>query len=230
MLKAASPDQVLLQNQQSDIAPNSPMAVVALFTEVVRERFRPGNDLSWVWDVNAVPTDTETNEPDAPHKLFIAPSFGVNNSSRNIRPSIVISKGPTQSQKTVINNVYGQQINTGKKGFWLPCVIPLTFTVTSDQEGESAILADIVWFYLLAAREPIRAEFGIHNYTDPVLGETVPHPDHKDAFQTRITMDITIEFKWFTTPISSKIREVAVRLNGDFGGDLDQLVLQQYVR
>lgn len=230
MLKADIKDQVRLPNQQADIAPNSPIAVVALFTEVVRERFRPGNDLSWEWAPNSTPLATETGDTDAPRKILIAPSFGVHGEARNVRPAILVTKGPTAPQKTVINNQYGQQINTGKKGFWLPANIPLHFDVVSDQEGESAVIADIVWYYLLAAREPVRAEFGIHDYSDPVLGETRPYPEAKDHFLTRISMDVSIEFKWLTTPLSPKIREIAVRLKANHEGDLDQLLLEQYLR
>lgn len=233
MLKADRPGTVRLQGQQADIAPNSPLAILALFTEIVRERFRPGNDLSWVWVGNPTPTAEETNEPDAPRKLFIAPSYGVHSDIRNLLPAIVVTKGPTVTQKTVVNNLAGQQINTGKKGFYLPCAIPLTFTVISDQEAECAVLADIVWYYLLAARESVRAEFGIHEYTDPVLGETEPHPDVRDSFRARISMQAMIEFNWNTTPISPKIRSMALRLKSTYADSeepLDQLALDMVVR
>jgi hypothetical protein len=230
MLKADIPNQVRLPDQQQDVAPNSPIAVVALFTEIVRERFRPGNDLSWVWSPNPTPIETESNEPGDPRKILIAPSFAVHGEARNVRPAIIVSKGATVSQKTVLNNQYGQQINTGKKGFWLPATIPLTFEVLSDQEGESAVIADLVWYYLLAAREPVRAEFGIHNYSDPVLGATRPYTEAKDHFSTQVTMDVTLEFKWLTEPATKPIKEVRLQLKEKYGGNLDQLVLTQYLR
>jgi hypothetical protein len=229
MLKSEPTQNIRLPNQQADIAPNSPLAIVALFTEIVRERFREGNDLSWIWDINPTPNGTETNEPDAPRKILIAPSFGVHGEARNYRPAIYIRKGATAPEKTVINNQAGQQLKTGLKGFWLPATIPLYVEAISTSEAESATLADLVWFYLLAAREPIRAEFGILNYSDPVLNETTPYNEERDVFSTKVSMQIMVEFRWITEPISPKIREIALRLKSRTNPDIDSFLLEQYL-
>lgn len=237
MLKPDRPQQLRLPGQQADIAPNSPMAVVALFTEIVRERFRSGNDISWVWEPNPTPLATETGEPPeevaadedgGPRKLLIASSFSVHGTARNVRPAIFVRKGPTGPVKTVVNNQAVQHLPTGGKGFFLPARIPITIECVSTQEAESATLADLVWFYLLAAREEVQGTFGIHELGEPMLGETTPFEESKESWSTPVSLDILVNFQWKTVPISPVIREIAIRVKNS--GGLDQLVLDQLVR
>jgi hypothetical protein len=176
-----------IAGQQADIAVGSPLAIVALFSEIVRERFRPGNGLAWAWSENSTPGQAEENTEDEPRRIVIEPAFNENLEVRNFRPAIYIDKGETAAGKVALGNFVGQQLRTGLRGFYALGTSPIDIEVVSDSKGESAILADIVWFYILAGRDLIRSTFGIHEITPPILGKTVPFEGDKGQWSTHIS-------------------------------------------
>lgn len=220
-----------MPGQQSDVMPGSPLAITAVFTELVRERFRVGNNLAWVWEENANPRATETNEPGTTtaRKIQIEPMFNVNTEVRNYRPSIFVGKGDTVSGKVALNNFAGQQLRTGYKGFYALATIPIDIECISDQYGESAQLGDIVWFYLLAGREQILQTFGMHDLTNPTLGRTLPFEQDKTAWSTHVTFEVQTHQRWTTVPISPILRDVVLRYRQSGETNPDTYFLKQYV-
>jgi hypothetical protein len=185
-----------IPGQQADIAVGSPLAIVGLFTEIVRERFRPGNGLAWAWDENATPKKTEENTEDQPRRIVIEPAFSETSEIRNFRPAIYVDKGETAAGKVVIGNFVGQHLPTGFKAFYALGTVPMDIEVVSDNKGESGLIADITWFYILAGRDLIRSSFGIHELTPPILGRTVPFEGDKGQWSTHITFEVQFDLRW----------------------------------
>lgn len=219
-----------IAGQQADIAVASPLAVVALFTAIVRERFRADNGLSWVWSENATPAVTEANTEDAPRKILIEPAFNENTEVKNYRPAIYIDKGETAAGKVAIGNFAGQQLKSGMRGFYSLGTIPMDIEVVSDVKAESALLGDLVWFYILAGREQIRSSFGIHEITPPILGKTVPFDGDKGQWSTHISFEIQVELRWRTVPISPLLKDIVVRFRDSGEKNADVFLLKQYIR
>lgn len=219
-----------IAGQQPDIAVGSPLAIVALFTEVIRERFRPDNGLAWVWAENPTPGADEENTEDAPRKILIEPAFNENLEVRNYRPAIYIDKGETAAGKVALGNFVGQQLRTGLRGFYALGTSPMDIEVVSGSKGESAILADIVWFYILAGREQIRSTFGLHEMTPPVLGRTMPFEGDKGQWSTHITFEIQYDLRWTTLPISPLLADIVARYQESGEKNADAYFLQQYIR
>jgi hypothetical protein len=229
-LKADPQRRPRLPEQQADVHIGSPIALEALMTEIVRERFRPGNGLAWVYADNATPLATEANDPDAPRRIVIEPSFNINDELRNTRPAIFVEKGETQAQKVAVNNFVGQELKSGTKGFYALSTVPVDIEAVSDTKGESALLADLVWFYLLAGRESIRATFGIHDVSEPLLGRTTPFDSDKTAWSTKVSLTLQVEFRWWTVPISPLLREIVVRFQQSGETNPDAYLLKRYIR
>lgn len=229
-LKGVPANSARLPEQQADIAVGSPLAVIALFTEIIRQRFRVGNELAWYWEDNPTPQSDEDNMVDKPRQLMIEPAFTDNPEARNFRPAIYIDKGDTQGSKIAINNMAGRQLKTGLTGFYMLALIPIDIEIMSGAKGESATLADIVWFYLLAGREQIRATFGIHDIGMPVLGRTTPETADNTQWSTHVTFSIEVEFRWLTRPISPMLREIVLKFQASGETNPDAFLLQQYIR
>ncbi len=219
-----------MTGQQADVMPGSPLAVLAMLTEIVRERFREANKLAWYWHENSTPGADETNDPDAPRKILIEPSFAENEETRNFRPAIIVDKGETVPSKVSIGNFAGQQIHTGLRGFYSLSQIPIDITVKTDRSGESATLADILWFYLLAGREQICSTFGLQDMTNPVLGRTSPVESDRREWHTHISFQISIGLRWSTLPISPILREIVTRYRASGETDLDTYLLKSFIR
>jgi hypothetical protein len=219
-----------LAGQQADIAVGSPLALVALFTEIVRERFRPSNELAWVWYENETPALAEANTETAPRKILIEPAFNENLEVRNFRPAIYIDKGETAAGKVALGNFVGQQLHTGLRAFYAMGTTPLDIEVVSDARGESATLADIVWFYFVAGRDLIRATFGIHDLTPPILGKTVPFEGDRGQWSTHITFEVQFELRWTTLPVGPLLQDIVLRYRDSKETNPDVYLLKQYLR
>lgn len=212
MLTPDPAPSVRLAGQQADVLPGSPTAVLAVITEIIRERFRPGGDLPWVWDGTPTPNAADAGEPGSPRRILIEPAFSETAEVRNFRPAIYVDRLQTVPNKAVLANFVGQHLPTGLRAFHSLAQIPLVIQVEASRKGESAAIADAVWFYLLAGIEPIRATFDIHDITLPELGRTEVSDKDKTTWVTSISFAITINLRWTTVPVSETVREVVTRL------------------
>lgn len=228
-LKGEPEEYPRMPDQQADVMPGSPLAVLALFTEIVRSRFRDGT-LAWHWTDNPTPEATEENTEDEPRKILIEPSFSEGDEVRNFRPAIFVDKQETIPNKVAVGNFAGAVLRTGQRAFYSLATIPIDIEVVSDRKGESAILADITWFYLLAGREQIRKTFGLQEMTNPVLGRTVPQENDKRTWVTHITFNIEIGFRWSTLPVSPVLREIVAKFYASGETNPDAYLLKTFIR
>ena len=219
-----------MPDQQADVMPGSPVAILALFTEIVRARFQPGNGLSWVWTPNPTPDPNEENTEDAPRKVLIEPAFSEGDEVRNFRPAIFIDKQETILPKTIIGNFAGARLPKGLRAFYGLATVPMDIEVISDKRGESSLLADITWFYLLAGREQIQATFNLQDMSNPVLGKTIPQEVDKRTWVTHITFTINVNFRWSTIPISPVLHEIVAKFRASGETNPDVFLLKQYIR
>jgi len=219
-----------IAGQQADIAVGSPLAIVALFSEIIRERFRPENGLAWVWDENSTPKVTEENTEDQPRRIVIEPAFNENLEVRNFRPAIYVDKGETAAGKIAIGNFVGQHLPSGFRAFYALGTAPIDIEVVSDSKGESAIIGDIVWFYMLAGRDIIRATFGLHELTPPILGRTVPFEGDKGQWSTHITFEVQFDLRWTTVPMGSVLTDIVMRYRDSNEPNPDVFLLKQYIK
>lgn len=199
--------------QHRDILPGSPTAILAILTEVVRERFRPGNDLPWEWDGSVTPKTGATGTAAFPRKILIEPAYSELSEVRNFRPAIYVDKGPTQPGKIVTGHFADQHLRSGKRMFFTQARIPITISVEASRKGESGTLADLVWFHILGATEPICATFDFHEITPPQLGNTVAMEKDKTGWVTQVMFAITTNIRWVTTPISPILQDIRARID-----------------
>lgn len=229
-IKLDNLDPPHLPNQQADVSPGSAPAVLALICEIVRARFKPGNGLAWYWDENPTPQPDESNDPDAPRKLTILPAFALSGEIRNYKPAIYVDRGAFTAQQVALGHLAEQKLNTGARAHYALGEVPLTLEVVGSTALESAILADIVWFYLLAGRDEIRRTLGLRDLTMPQLGPTLPGKDDKTLWSTTVAFDVTLNLRWLTVPISPVLREFVVRYRSSGETNPDVFLLAQYLR
>lgn len=212
MLKADPPYSPRLPNQHADVLPGSPTALMAIFTEIVRERFRPGNDLAWVWEGTAIPRTGDAGTAKSPRRILIEPAYSETAEIRNFRPAIYVDKGPTQPGQIVTGNFVDQHLPSGARSFYSQARIPITISIEASRKGESGTLADAVWFYIMSAVEPIRATFNFHEISPPQLGNTVLIEKDKPGWVTQIMFAVVTNLRWTTTPISPVLQDIGTRL------------------
>ena len=213
MLTAGPEFSTRMPNQHPDIMPGSPSALLAVFTEIIRERFRVGNNLPWLWDGAAVSKPDAKNLPGSPRKVLIEPAFSETSEARNVRPAIYIDRGPILPNKVAIADSAGQQLTTGMRAFYSVAQVPISVQVEASRKGESSVLADTVWFYLLAGIPDIRKAFDFQDISLPQLGQTTAVDRDKTAWVTPISFTVTTNLRWTTLPDGSLLTVASVQAN-----------------
>lgn len=212
-----------LKDQLSDIKTGSPLALLGLFVEVVRVRFKePNTDTGYVWRPDPTPLNTEESTEDEPRFLYVESSDVNDPEARDMRPAIFVTKGETQLQQLVIGNRSDIDHRTRTERFYMPAVIPITLSCVSENRGESAIIADHAWFHIASATNYIRALFGINHIAPPMLGPTNLFRRNEggpDLYMTMVSFAVTVEFHWITRPIAPLLKEVLSNLTVVGGGD-----------
>lgn len=204
-----------LKDQQEDIFPGSPLALVAIFTSIIQERFKEYNKLPWIWvSDDPTPGDTEENTEDNPRKIYIESKFTQYPVARNFKPAILIDRLDTRFNQIVLGNrahfEHSKQIDL----HIAHVQTIISISCVSLSRGESANLAEHVAIYLLANKNPIRESFGLHDISMPVLGTTTPYrnvSNENDGFNTPINIEITAKTLWRVQPIAPTLNEIVAR-------------------
>ena len=209
-----------------DVFPGSPLAVVGLWVFALRARFEydPAAPLPWAWDTDLRPEDDEDGEPlpeGVPRKLLIESSYNVDKPNRNYRPAIYVGRGGGQitASKVSVGNKVGTQVTTGFQAYHCYATMPVLFECEAETSGESSSIAETAWAYVLTTRDIFRQDFGFHEITAPNLGDTAPSKKDKEIWITPVQFSVQYDMRWGTTPIAPKLRDMAITLTGNEGGD-----------
>lgn len=177
------------------------MAIVGLFVEILRNRFKEGNGPSdWTWTNNANTTN-----------IFIEASFAEGNTKRDVKPAIFVDKDVTVYDKIVLGDRAGIVWKDMSDYQWTLSNVPVIIECVSNKRGESAILGDIVQWTLHSASDAIQAIYALHDMTPPRLGRTVPYEADKEAWSSSVSFTVVHPVRWRTTPIRTMLQEM--RLN-----------------
>lgn len=208
-----------LEQESADVFIGSPLAVIGLWVFALRARFEPdpASPLPWVWSENLRPEDDEDGEPlptGQPRKIQIESAYNTENSARNYRPSIVVGRGggAIQAQKLAVDNKVGVYQPTQFTAYHCMATMPISLECESENAGESSSIAETVWAFILTTRDIFRHDFGLHDVTEPVLGDTVPHKKDKEIWVTPVQFSVSYDQRWGVTPIAPKLRDMALTL------------------
>lgn len=234
-----------IDGQHPDIFPGSPMAIVGVFTEVIRSRFRSDNavGMPWVWHEDPTPESDENNTPDTeengvPRSLYIESQYTENNDARNIRPAILIEKEDTQYLKLFIGNRAAVDMPTQLHIFVTHVTCNLSVLCLSNARGESSNIADVVGAFIEATRNEIRETFNIHDISPLTVGKTTVYrrgSNENETWSTPVGFNIQFKTLWRTRPIAPLLQEVKTRIlqagDGDFEkGAIEMLSTSKRVR
>jgi hypothetical protein len=232
-----------IDGQQADIFPSSPMALVAIYVEIIRARFRDDNRLGlpYYWEEDPTPNPNDTGGEDDSAtggqnnatKLYIESAFTDNADARDFRPSIFVDKGTTVSSKIAVGNRAAIDLPSRTELFIDHEVTAMKIDVICKTRGQSATLADHVFRFLKGCREQIRPTFGIHDITPPVLNETTVYrrtPSDTESWSTPITFDITCKALWKTRPIAPLLQQIrfSLQTSGMVGTATELVGLELY--
>ena len=205
-----------LKTEHPDVAPGTPLAVVGLFLKALQYRFTwtESEPLPWVWDANLTPLDTEEEAPVAgePRKLMIEAAYNTDKAQRNYRPAIYVGTGDITPAKTIVDNFVGENLPAHFRAFHSMATMPIVFHCDGENYGESTLIADTAWMFILASRDIFREAFSFHEITNPVLGQTAVMQLDKEIWRTAITFSVQFDLRWTTRPIAPLIQDIRLAI------------------
>jgi hypothetical protein len=208
-----------LENEGKDIAPGNPIAVIALLVTTLRTYFSYESQerLPWLWDADLRPDDLEDGgvpieENGHARKILIEPAFNVHKSSRNYRPAIYVDRGGARPLKMAVNNFVGQNFHSGRKAYHCFYEMGISIECHSDVAAESCTIGDTVSDFFLATRDVFRETIGLHELSEPLLGETRPSKTDNEYWVTPVQFSVQYDKRWGTKPIAPLAREIELRL------------------
>jgi hypothetical protein len=186
------------EKQTATIRPGSGLAILGVFVEAIRARFRQPNP--WLYDSDIKET-----------KIAIETAFNEDKAHRNFRPAIFVDHDGMNLGRTVLGDRAGQNLLTGQQGFWALDTVPILVECVAGKKNESAIVADITRLFLHASSDLIQAKFGLHEMTPVTMGRTQPFPRDKDQWVTPVTFSVQYPLRWTNKPSGPLIQEIVLR-------------------
>jgi len=204
----------LVENQHEDIFPSSPMALVAVFTECLRGRFRGENALGspYIWSPDSQPFE----ELNGQSKLYIESQYTQEPDARDRVPSLLVERGPTQLNNFTVGDRADIDLPTMTEAFLAWATVSVSVMCIAGERGTSATLADLVFMFFVASRNQIREAFSIHEIGRPVIENTQPYRQNSanvEIWTTPVTFYATIKFAWRNKPIAPVLKEIAANMS-----------------
>lgn len=225
-----------LDGENPDVFPGSPLSIIGLWIFALRQRFIYNNStpMPWVWVPDLVPKESEDANPlpdGEPRKILIESSYNTEKANRNYYPAIYVGRsgGDVTADKISINNFVGQYTPTSFKAFHCYATMPVVFECESENQGESSIIAETAWAFVLTTRDIFRGDFGLHDILEPRLGDTTVTTRDKTIWSTNVQFRVTYDVRWGITPIAPKLREILLNITRTEGVNryLTQLVTRE---
>jgi len=214
----------LKEGESPDVAPATPIAIVGLWLKALRYRFNynPREPLPWVWLPDLRPEDTE-NEIElpegTPRKIMIEAALNVEKSQRNYRPALYVGHGEVTPMKIMVDNRVGVHLPSDLRAYHSMASMPMFFECEAENWGESELVADTAWMFVLATRDIFRQAFALHEITNPILGRTQPDTSgDKEIWKTMVNFNIQFDLRWVTRPIAPLLREIALEISQEEDG------------
>ena len=186
------------------IAAGSPLAVLGIFLESLRERFNDEANLGIVWRPDTQITD-----------IVIETGYNVESESRNAGRALYVTRRNSTPSQVVVSDRVGVHLPSHLEGFMCMMDSQITIDCVSNDSGESALLADIVQGFLLASRQIMAAMYGFHDVSHAEAGATLPFEHSQEQWSTTISLRVQYHARWTTVKIRPLLQGVGVRMADD---------------
>jgi len=183
------------------IVAGSPLAIQGIFLEVIRERFKEDAGIDIVWREDITLTD-----------ILIEAGYNEETESRGETPAVYINRLQTVPSKQIVGDRVGVRLPDHLEGFGALTTVQLSIDCISNDNGESAVIGDIVQFMILASQDVIQREFGLYDLSHPALGQTVPYEQNTTKWNTQISFAVQFWIRWSQVPIAPLLQQVYTRV------------------
>ncbi len=183
------------------IAAGSPLAVLGIFIEALRERFNAEANLGIVWN-----EDVQTSQ------IIIEAGYNVETESRDSGRALYVNRLNTSPTQIAVGDRVGVSLPEHLEGFTCMMASQMSVDCISNDAGESAILADIVQSFFIASRQIFEAMYGFHDFGLADMGQTQPYEADQNKWNTAVSLMVQYQARWTTVKIRPKLQGVGLHM------------------
>ena len=208
------------ENANARITLSTPLAILGMLVDVVRQRFAEGvysdPTLDWVWK----PLDEYA--PGDDDVIYVESGWNTNIEARTARPGIWIDIEQNVYLKAGIGHQDQMPVNIRNRleQFYASGEAEIIIACTSTNSGESTLLGSIVQDHLQMASNIIQANFGLRDISDIVMNKTVKFVKDDKLWDTPIQFRVKYEARWATMPVENLLNALTVNLRDSDDPDL----------
>lgn len=181
------------------IAAGSPLAILGLLLEGLRERFGPENGTGTEWRDDVQTTD-----------IIIETGYNVETESRNAARALYVNRLSSVPQNVVMNNHAGTHLPSGMEGFLCMMTSQITVDCVSNDAGDSALLGDIVQHFLIGSRKIFEGWYGIHDFSLAEMGQTQPFDHDQAKWATTVAVTVMYQIRWSAQKIRPLLQDIGI--------------------
>ena len=185
------------------IAAGSPLAVLGIFLESLRERFLPDNGMDIHWTEDVQTTD-----------ITIEVGYSVESEIRNATRALYVNRLNTSPANIAVGDRVGVRLPDHLEGFMCHMGSQITIDCVSNDAGDCALLADVVQHWLIANRQIYASLYGFHDVSLAEMGQTQPFKHDQQKWSTTVSVAVVYPVRWSTVKIRPLLQDVGVSLAG----------------
>jgi hypothetical protein len=127
---------------RTKIAAGSPLAILGLLLEGLRERFNAEANIGVVWRDDVQTTD-----------ILIEAGYNVETEARNGGRALYVNRLSSVPSSLVLNNHAGTDLPSSMEGFMCMMQSQITIDCVSNDHGDSSYLGDIIQHFCIGSRK-----------------------------------------------------------------------------
>lgn len=186
---------------------STPIVVLGIFVALLRERFSTDAQsvpaLPWLWNADLKSTG-----------VFIEAGFNENMEARNTRPAVWVDYLQHSFGKVALGDQDQMPLYMPKRIQWYYALAEMDMVIdcTSQDMGESRLLAGVVQEFLQFCADIIEAGFGIRSISPIILGRTTPYEKDRSLMNSEIQFRIGYERRWVTFPFANTLNGISAKI------------------
>lgn len=200
-------DPIPVAGQHSYVNISSPLTLIGIFVEVIREFFRETTvvnpEVLWHWteDLKTTP-------------LFIESAANIHMEARNTRPGVWVDQEQTVFARVVVGDQ--DQLPEYRPGalrcYYAMVETDIAIDCTAGDKGESIMLASMVHHFLHMSSRVIMEWFGLRDISPIIMGRTTPFDKDVKLMTTPLQFRVGYEARWMTRPTLPILQSIAARI------------------
>lgn len=186
----------------------SPLALVGVFLDVLRQRFHPDYGLPWKFTLGDANRNESTMTIEAAGNP-LAEELGK-------RPGIFVQRNPITFSQVTLGDEFHSTMKSGARFYYTTAQTGMTFICEAEEAGEVEVIADIVLSTLMMGADRIEETFVFRKLGPFAISSRAVTRQDVELHQIHVQMGLSYDVRWLNYPIAPILKEVVERVGATY--------------